>query len=261
MAITTFGAAATISSLLAAQTVVLRAQPQPSPTAVDTMATTSSTDLEVAAAEPPVMELVTDKRSLRVLPTRTKLPIPTMVLDTCISSAKKSRSISSFSQGYTTSTINCNSMDDENEREGDQSRKTALTIGMGIVASLAAMSIVIIFLILALFCSLRRKRKLRREATTTKTCRPRRRLDSTSMDKMLDEGVAGHMTSILTEHNVAYHAHKRRSSDEYEEDYVINELVYASIHQRDSLPLADSPSSNIYYSILDTNPLNRPPTY
>ena len=77
---------------------------------------------------------------------------------------------------------------------------------------------------------------------------------NSSMEMILNDSMgpghvtsAGHVTSVIPmEENIAYN--KQRRSDGYE--YVINELVYASVEECDRLP-EDSPASNAYLDIID----------
>ena len=74
--------------------------------------------------------------------------------------------------------------------------------------------------------------------------------DSTGRDHVTFNDSTGgdHVTSeIPMEENIAYS--RRRRSDGYE--YVINELVYASIDECDQQLPQESPVSNTYMDILD----------
>ena len=120
---------------------------------------------------------------------------------------------------------------------------------VGVFAGLALMALIIIILILALACSVRKNKKLKKQVTMND--HRRRSLGdniNSSMEMILNDSTGvGHVTSAISmEENIAYN--KRRRSDGYE--YVINELVYASVEQCDRLP-EDSPASNAYLDILD----------
>jgi hypothetical protein len=144
------------------------------------------------------------------------------------------------------------------DSEFEVNRGSGLTGIAAFVGLLLALAIIAI-LVPALVCLVRKYKKLKREMN--------RCMDSgggninSSIETILNESTGsggdhvilngstggGHVTSAIPmEENIAYNRHRR--SDGYE--YVINELVYASIDECNGLP-QDSPVSNAYLDILD----------
>ena len=127
-----------------------------------------------------------------------------------------------------------------NETVVDNDFISATNIGIiitgAVLASLVLMAATIVVLTLALVCSVRKYRNLKREMNNYRAdgniddSREMILSDNTGGDHVTfnDSTGGGHMTSeIPTEENIAYS--RRRSSDGYE--YVVNELVYASIEE------------------------------
>ena len=121
---------------------------------------------------------------------------------------------------------------------------TISVMTVAVFAGLALMSGIIILLILALVCTVRKNRKLKKKMTTNDHTRGLSLGDTgsninSSMEMILNESTTGHVTSIPMEENIAYN--KRRQSDGYE--YVINELVYASVEQPNQIQPVESTST------------------
>ena len=133
---------------------------------------------------------------------------------------------------------------------------SGVIIAAGVVASLVLMAAVIVILFLALVCSVRKYRKLKREMMMNNRrsvgCNINEMIlsNSTGRDHVTFNDSTGgdHVTSeIPMEENTAYGRRKR--SDGYE--YVVNELVYASIDECDQQLPQESLVSNTYMEILD----------
>lgn len=137
---------------------------------------------------------------------------------------------------------------DKTVMEDDTSGST-VTINIAMTALLVGLSLmplIIAILALALMCSLWKNRKLKRQMKQRQLSLSNRLNSSTEM--ILRESRADVSTSSITmKENVAYK--KGAKSDGH--DYVINELVYASIGEHD-WPQLDSGSPNPrYMTILD----------
>ena len=143
-----------------------------------------------------------------------------------------------------------NTINIDNDDKSEVLNISIMTVA--VFAGLALMSGIIILLILALVCTVRKNRKLKKKMTTNDRTRGLSLGDTgsninSSMEMILNENTTGHVTSIPMEENIAYN--KRRRSDGYE--YVINELVYASVEQPNQIQPVESTSqtSNGYLEL------------
>ena len=210
--------------------------------ATDTEVTTSDNDLTLTTTESVFTDTTTDQ-DLRVLPSRTLLPATVGI--------NGEKTVASFGPKHTASVIHHDVANNVTMVDNDD--KFALRVSImtiAVFAGLVLMAVIIIILFLALVCSVRKNRKLKREMTMKDHCTHSLGNNiNSSMEMILNDstGSVSHVTSAISmEENIAYN--RQRRSDGYE--YVINELVYASIEQCDRLP-EDSPASNAYLDILD----------
>ena len=224
-------------------------------TFVATETTTSGNDLTLATTESPVFTDITTDQDLHVQPTRTLLPVTIEI--------GREKTAVSFSPKHTASVSYHDVANNATMVDNDGTfafRVSVMTVA--VFAGLVLMAAIIVILTLALVCSLRKNRKLKREMT--KKGHSTRSLGdniNSSMEMILNDSTgvghvilndstgSDHVTSTIPmEENIAYN--KQRRSSGYE--YVINELVYASVEQCDRLP-EDSPASNTYLDILGDN--------
>ena len=237
----------TASEVSLSDTVATITQAQPllllTVIATDTeVTTTTDSVLTLVTTEHPVfIDTTTTGQELPVQPSRTLTPL----------SASVGIGRENFSPKYTASIVyhdvtnNVTMVDSDDEFAFKVSIMTAAVFG-----GIALMAVVIVILTLALVCSVRKNRKLKREMTM-KDCRMRNLGDNmnSSMELILSDSSTGgashvilnddsmgadhvtstgHVTSdIPMKENIAYN--QQRRSDGYE--YVENELVYASINR------------------------------
>ena len=152
-----------------------------------------------------------------------------------------------------TTMVDLNSQNNDTDTRKNTSKITPAYITMiALLVGTGLMPAIIIALVLALVCSIRKNRKLKKQVTRRQT---NDKLTS-SVEAILSDGggeIAELSTStgmsIFTKENVAYG--KRKRSDGYAE-YVINDLVYATIdecdHQQFQIELG---SPNSYISVLE----------
>ena len=127
----------------------------------------------------------------------------------------------------------------------DSGLSTNYTAMIATLVGLGVMPLIIILLILALMWLIKKNRRLKRKMT-------KKQLSdglNSSIEVMLSESrdMSELSSCIPTEENVAYNA--RKKSDGYE--YVINELVYASIDECDLGPQVEVGSPDSYLTILE----------
>lgn len=129
----------------------------------------------------------------------------------------------------------------------DDTADSTFTVNIATFVGLGLMSVIIAILVLALVCSIRKNRKLRRQMTQRQLS-PSEGLSSKLNMEMILNGNREDVSpsSIVMEDNVTYNQSMKSDGN----DYVINELVYASIGECDKLQL-ESGSPNTYMTILD----------
>ena len=139
-----------------------------------------------------------------------------------------------------------------NETAASFNFNTAGITMIAIFVGLGLMPCIIIILTLALVCSIRKNRKLKRKMTQ-KELGDAHFTNSTEMilhSESRDEDT--HYAPIQMEENIAYTNRRRKSDDN---DYVINQLVYASIEECDQ-PQFNVGSPNAYEDISEPTAAN-----
>lgn len=206
---------------------------------------TNSTSTTTNTADGTTATLVTTTKDFET----TELPNTTDILPSQTTSERTSTPMLLTTAAVT---VTDQSNTTNNETAASFNFNTAGITMIAIFVGLGLMPCIIIILTLALVCSIRKNRKLKRKMTQ-KELGDAHFTNSTEMilrSESRDEDT--HYAPIQMEENIAYTNRRRKSDDN---DYVINQLVYASIEECDQ-PQFNVGSPNAYEDISEPTAAN-----